>query len=52
MQELIVSEQMQIQGGSVTIWIIYAAIACAIYKIAGSSAGRLSVPYLVTIEWE
>lgn len=51
MQELLVQEQMEVQGGSVAVYVLYVAVFCALYKIICSSSGRVSIPYFVTLEW-
>lgn len=51
MRELMISEQMEVQGGSIAAIIIYAVIIVGAYKIFCSSAGRICVPRLISLEW-
>lgn len=52
MQELSLASQMEIQGGSATGWFLCIVIGTAIYKVFRSSKGRVSIPRLISIEWQ
>ncbi len=52
MQELQLSNQMEITGGGVGTWIICVVVGAAVYKILYSSSGRISIPKLISIEWK
>lgn len=51
MQPLSRAELQEVDGGSFLTVILYVAIGGAIYKIITSSAGRLSIPNIISIEW-
>lgn len=51
MNELQLCSQMQISGGGFTTVFFCIVMGTAIYKMAKSTAGRLSIPKLISIEW-
>ena len=51
MQELQVSSQMEINGGSVAGIFFAVVIGTALYKIYKSNSGRISIPRLISFEW-
>ena len=51
MQELQLTNQMEIIGGGVGTWIVCVVVGAAGYKMLYSSSGRISIPRLVSIEW-
>ena len=51
MQELQLTNQMEIIGGGVGTWIVCVVVGAAVYKMLYSSSGRISIPRLVSIEW-
>ena len=51
MQPLSRAQLQEVDGGGMLTIILYVAIGGAIYKIITSSAGRLSIPNIISIEW-
>lgn len=51
MNELQQNMQMEITGGSVSGFFFCVVIGTAIYKMYRSSAGRISIPRIISIEW-
>lgn len=51
MNELQLSNQMEIVGGGVGTWIVCIVIGTAVYKMLFSKSGRVSIPKLISIEW-
>ncbi|PJN81722.1 hypothetical protein CWE04_00990 [Thomasclavelia cocleata] len=51
MNELQLSSQMQISGGGFTTVFFCVIMGTAVYKMAKSAAGRLSIPRIISIEW-
>ncbi|WP_294578584.1 hypothetical protein [uncultured Thomasclavelia sp.] len=51
MNELQQAMQMDITGGSVAGVIFFVVIGTAVYKMYKSSAGRISIPRIISIEW-
>ena len=43
--------QMEVNGGSVAGIIFFVVIGTAVYKMYKSSAGRISIPRIISIEW-
>ena len=50
MQELQLTNQMEIIGGGVGTWIVCVVVGAAVYKML-YFCGRISIPRLVSIEW-
>ena len=50
MQELQLTNQMEIIGGGVGTWIVCVVVGAAVYKMLYSSSGRISIPRLISIE--
>ncbi len=52
MRELTLSEQYEIQGGSmISSTLIYLLLGASVYKLWKSKRGRISIPRLIQIEW-
>lgn len=51
MNELQLSNQMDIVGGGAGTWILCIVIGTAVYKMLFSKSGRVSIPKLISIEW-
>lgn len=51
MNELQMTQQMEISGGGVGTWIVCIVVGAAVYKVLFSSSGRVSIPKLISIEW-
>ena len=43
--------QMEVNGGGVAGIIFFVVIGTAVYKMYKSSAGRISIPRIISIEW-
>ena len=51
MNELQLCSQMQISGGGFTTIFFWGVMGAAVYKMAKSTAGRVSIPRIISIEW-
>lgn len=51
MNELQLTQQMEIVGGGAGTWILCIVIGAAVYKMLFSNSGRVSIPKLISIEW-
>ncbi len=51
MNELQLSSQMEISGGGIGTVVFCVVIGAAVYKMVRSSAGRISIPRIISIEW-
>ena len=53
MYELTELEMQQINGGGAFLaYLMYALLGAALYKLWKSKKGRISLPRLITVEWE
>lgn len=52
MSELTIRAQQEINGGAVLTYLAAAALGASIFKIFFSSSGRLSIPYIISLEWK
>lgn len=52
MKELSVQRQLEVNGGSVVVYLAAAALGVSVFKILMSSSGRLSIPYIISLEWK
>ena len=52
MQELQLTNQMEIIGGGVGTWIVCVVVGAAVYKMLYSSSGRISIPRLVSLYFQ
>ena len=51
MNELQLSSQMETSGGGIGSVVFCVVIGAAVYKMVRSSAGRISIPRIISIEW-
>lgn len=51
MNELQLSNQMEITGGGIGTFIVCVVVGAAVYKMLFSKSGRVSIPKLISIEW-
>lgn len=51
MNELQLCSQMEISGGGITTVFFCIVMGTAVYKMAKSMAGRVSIPRIISIEW-
>ena len=51
MNELQLSSQMEISGGGIGTVVFCVVIGAAGYQLVRSSAGRISIPRIISIEW-
>lgn len=51
MNELQLSSQMEISGGGIGTVVFCVVIGAAVIKWLRSSAGRISIPRIISIEW-
>ena len=51
MNELQLSSQMEISGGGIGTVVFCVVIGAAVYNMVRSSAGRISIPRIISIEW-
>lgn len=51
MNELQQCSQMEVSGGGIIGVVFCVIVGTAVYKMYRSSAGRVSIPRLISIEW-